>query len=229
MKKQLPKGVRPLDFFDLPPEIRNAIYELLLCRHEHLRIFSSMINRDETDDILVAMSGGQMPRVPPASILSANRQTNSEATQIMYGGNTFFMGMMEVPIFVSSINSSTKHLHHITLQATYKPQYLSDALKSLSVCGNLETMTLETTGMPEIDITIDNTEKLAYLLLPWATKSNNAREGSHKPGSLQVLRIREGTAMPHRPQQPVDATKLEEEVKAYLGKLLGGRKRLRSR
>ena len=227
--KQPQKGVRALTFFDLPPEIRNAIYELVLCHDEPLRILSSMLNRAETDDILVAMNDGQTPRVPSASLLSANRQINSEATPVMYGANTFFMGPLETPTFISNINSSTKHLRHITLQATYKPEYLSAALESLVHCENLETITLETTGISGIDVTSGKIETLAYLLLPWATKLNQAREGTAKPGALEVMRIREGVALPNRPSRPVDAAKLEEEVKVYLGKLLGGRKKLRAR
>ena len=227
--KQLPKGVRALNFSDLPPELRNAIYELVLRHDEPLRILSSMLDRNQTDDILVAMGAGHSPRVPPASLLRANRQINSEATPIMYGANEFFMGAMEIPAFVSSIGTSTKHLRHVMLQATYMPKLLSSALDSLILCENLTTITLETTGIAKFDVTTNNTKELGYLLLPWATKLNEGREGTDRPRALQVLRIREGVALPNRPSHPIDAAKLEEEVKTYLGKLLGGRKKLRTR
>lgn len=119
--KQLPDGVRALNFFDLPPEIRNAIYKLALRRDEALRIVSSMPNRDQSNDILVAMSSGKKPRVPPASFLKASRKIHDEAIPILYGENNSLMGMLKISTFVSSIGSSTKNLRHVILQAMYKP------------------------------------------------------------------------------------------------------------
>ena len=71
-----PKHQSSFPLLKLPGEVRNMIYETILCRDEPINISDRLgIRRSEE-------------KGPSTAILYTNRQIHAEASQILYGHNT---------------------------------------------------------------------------------------------------------------------------------------------
>lgn len=79
-------GVRPLDFLDLPPELRNRIYEELLASRSHITIVhdSTPARIHETVRWCPDLLYGRQP-----AITLVSRQLRRETLKLFYSVNTF--------------------------------------------------------------------------------------------------------------------------------------------
>lgn len=105
-------------FLDLPAELRNRIYSLLLEDENPLQLGYE----DKQRKHLTLKSSKKTPKahLHPEILLTCH-QINSEATPILYGNNTFSFNhgsTLDVPSILSHFPSSIKYIRHISLYIT---------------------------------------------------------------------------------------------------------------
>ncbi|KAK5699346.1 hypothetical protein LTR17_023315 [Elasticomyces elasticus] len=130
-------------FCDLPAEIRNMIYCLILQHDKHLLI--RVIYVVHPPSITFSTAPLQTTQRLGASILAVSRQVHSEAAPILYGANTF--DLTESPCnserclleFLKSIGLCRQHLRQIRFSSFSNAAVLRSALHLLKQATHLES------------------------------------------------------------------------------------------
>ena len=118
-------------FLDLPPEIRNIIYQLVFKYDEPIEV-SLMHSCIDYPSFGTAKTATQLLRVC--------RQVNGEAIPVFYGSNIFDVwNDATFHDFVNWIGSSAKHLRHLKLTFITNQSQLRSALHRLKQAKAFET------------------------------------------------------------------------------------------
>lgn len=152
-------------FRDLPPEIRNIVYALALQDSETLRIYTR-------SELRLTRAGGGAGHemfcinasAISAALLRVSRQLNSEATPIMYGGNTFFFHRQASMLdFLKQIGNSRKHLRRIKLGCHTNVEVFRSALHLLKQATHLERFVCSS----QMIYRLDSKAMDITVFLPW--------------------------------------------------------------
>lgn len=122
-------------FLDLPPELRQMIYELLVVGDGPIRmtthkpvgqprrpVLDSFINYGEHKKYQWDRNTGKYIDQPPSTwaILRVNKQIFNEVAPIAYGANRFeFLASAELKCFLDSIKSMRSYLKHLKIEESY--------------------------------------------------------------------------------------------------------------
>lgn len=163
---------KPFRFLDLPPELKNRIYSLLL--------------EDNTAEELRPQYHTPAPNNIHPNILSTCREINAEATGILYANNVFAgRGESSVKYIMLSIGDSVKHLRHveifegISIKVHFKPILLM--LKSAKW--------LKTFKIGGVRFRYDTPEKLAKEIGPLIRALHKARKKEKEYTMKSVLHV----------------------------------------
>lgn len=117
-------------FLDLPSELRNHVYSILLEEDGPISMWSHKILNEARrpvrysyryTDGKVKRDGSNGKRVnsehSSAAILGVSKQVHAEAASILYGSNSFtFAGIKELQPFLARTASMRKYLTHVQLR-----------------------------------------------------------------------------------------------------------------
>ncbi|KAK4542384.1 hypothetical protein LTR36_006841 [Oleoguttula mirabilis] len=194
-------------FLELPAEIRNMIYSLLLEAQKPIemqRIISgvsrSFITRPPTYNTSVEHYRTHLH----VGILQTNQQIHAEATPILYSLNTLNFGLSysearNLHAFLQHIGSSRQHVRHLALCRIRSNTELRAALHLLKEARALETVKLGCYLPEHFDTNSSrkrsryfNPQKNIQVLLPCLKSLQNARKASGKDGcAVEVFRLQD--------------------------------------
>lgn len=119
---------------DLPPEIRNLIYEELL-KEEKPIVVDTLSSPSQVERPVSLVSTA-------FAILRSNKQILSECAPLAYGSNTFgFYGYPPLRLFLESIGSMRKHLRHIKIFGSrYHTSLATTTLNKLKDAKDLQSL-----------------------------------------------------------------------------------------
>ncbi|CAK4034231.1 Hypothetical predicted protein [Lecanosticta acicola] len=136
-------------FLDLPPEIRNTIYQLALEKSQSIGIKSSMHRHYERyyKDSTLPKSAKVMPILPlnlSINILRTCKTIHQEATPILYGANRFhFHCCCHFKHFAETIGgASLRYLRELRFAALPNRFVATLAFSHLKACRALEKLTV---------------------------------------------------------------------------------------
>ncbi|KAK5133035.1 hypothetical protein LTR08_008240 [Meristemomyces frigidus] len=184
-------------FLDLPAELRNAIYMMLLAKRNRVKILGRKIrtvsngknanSTPRTKRIVYSVQSNSS-----AAILQVNRQIHAEATPIFYSTNTFFFGdegnAADLCSFLQQIGSSKQHIRHVSLEYVSNIKVVQSALHLLKEAKMLETFELG--QWLAAHLTLD---QRIEALVPWMHSLVKARQGGSNVTNVQditdILRV----------------------------------------
>lgn len=147
------RPTQPFRFLDLPGEIRNNIYDLLLCSWE---------DQLEQDSSRVVNLSRRCPSYPAASLLRANKQIHSEASDYMIKHNQFvritcrnidvrtLLLSSGVPVITTDARKVDQHEGYVMQMTLSKPVFSS----SIIHWGEFEIMMLRS-DLPRLCESLD--------------------------------------------------------------------------
>ena len=117
-------AARPFGFPDLPPELRNRIYQLLLPDNKGVRIwrFERRLSRSGV--------AGDLTKL--AKLLPSNRQVNEESAPVLYGSLIFeFFQVTAAREWLVAIGAMKQHIRHVQLHVTWNGTTIRPVLHQL--------------------------------------------------------------------------------------------------
>lgn len=174
-------------FLDLPSEIRNAVYSLVLTSDDAVRVWFSGSNAWACRHSI------------SAKLLLVNRQIQVEGTPVAYGGNKFtFICTVSLRQFLLALGTSKMHLRRISVITLHNKSALRSSLHILKPITNLTRLEIYP------GFKFGRTPRdMAKLLLPWyrsQIKASRLGHSSKEPHEiLQVVYERRdgGEALHH--------------------------------
>ncbi|SMR60210.1 unnamed protein product [Zymoseptoria tritici ST99CH_1E4] len=121
---QEPTNERMLTIWDIPAEVRNIIYAMVLTSplEESNSILTAYLNlsynerRELTREDIKREQRPQAVRPLCSQLLRASRQVNQETTPVLYGTNLLSISVTRLQDFLNSIGSSIKYLREIEIE-----------------------------------------------------------------------------------------------------------------
>lgn len=186
---------------DLPLEIRQKIYALLLTSPEELTIrpvneFSRTIHSH------TVLSGHKLPSVIDLPLTRVSKQIRADALPLLYGGHRFnFLSSKTLKLFLEQIGFARKHLRHISIygggyeHGSSKFRTASrDAFGLLALAGGLQSLTVShldfCASSKESRYSKTDLDHFADACVPLLSILNYARKRNGMKGSaLDIVKI----------------------------------------
>lgn len=181
------QSTQPFRFLDLPAEIRNGVYGLLLC---------SWDDETEQDSGLISRLSRRCPSYAAGGLLRANKQIHAEASDYMIKRNQFvritcrgldarelFLGA-DIPVITTDIKKASQFRGYVMHMTLFKPAFAPSAFRFSEfeimmlradlprLCEQLDTESVMADANPSTDehVSIHAEIKLDYAYVRFFTR-----------------------------------------------------------
>ncbi|KAI5361774.1 hypothetical protein Slin14017_G085070 [Septoria linicola] len=211
-------------FLDLPGELRNRMYQIMLVSATQLRMIDWFYGRFKTSWFFFATSGGRTRFEP--TLLLVSRMTNAEATAMLYGANQFFISLAVLSRFTHQIGSCRRHIRHLSISNVYEGRYFSwwnykQAFDQLISATDLRSLTIAGSSLP--------VKCFMNCAIDWALGLREARKFRAGLDPLKIIHFAEDED--EHPVWPlsIPAAEFQARVRKGLAEVMDTRAKLRRR
>ena len=182
-------------FLDLPPELRNNIYESTLTAAEPLHI--AVLTPTRKTNALIGIMRSPDSGVEGSSILRASKLIHREARSILYSNNVFlFMEPQALRIFACCIGDNKAMLRHVQLEIG-RPTTTRAALKALYPTPSLRILDLglclDTSHPRRMLVQLHGDEEIHAATVAFADAGQTVDECEERFAATRLCAIAEGT------------------------------------
>ena len=203
---------QPFRFLDLPAELRNRIYDLLVVTHKPIKVTSYLQVRTSVYGLSIKQIEGLR------AITSLVSATLMEAAPVLYGSGVFYFTSSDsMREFLAEIGSMTRYIRRIRVTARYSKTYLRSALHQLKQATSLQTLELE----PPHSCTAAQTAILCEPFLKALLKIEKGKGGTADvAGKIHTFFTRSATTAAGKLEEKKKAREYEAEFQKEVRKIL---------